>query len=182
MGKIHKGLPYQLALDLRHKYGLLDFIETGTLVGNSAAWAAKHFDQVFTIEFSKDFYQRAKGRFPNLGISFYLGDSRYELKKILASAKLSLIWLDAHWSRDLDYPRPKFGECPVLEEIAQINQDGRNHVILIDDARYFINPPPKPHRKSEWPSFDLLESVLSSRKKTRIIKIVDDVIVAIPVK
>jgi hypothetical protein len=66
----------------------------------------------------------------------------------------ALIWLDAHWSRDLGYGRPEFGECPVLAEIEAITCHGLDHVVLIDDARYFVNPPPKPHKPDQWPTFD----------------------------
>lgn len=182
MGLVFKGIPEQLALRLADKYNLTAFLETGTLKGNTALWASKHFEQVVTIEFDFYLWVQAQERLRRHKVWCIRGDSRESIEVVLNRFILmpALIWLDAHWSRDLGYNRPELGECPVLQEIEQINQDARRHVIMIDDARLFTSPPPKPHRANDWPSYDEIKNLLNAGKFPRIIEIIHDVIVAIP--
>lgn len=77
-------MPRELMLQLKDKYGLRDFIETGTFHGKTAVWASEHFDNVKTIEASADIYDRTvkkHGKIEN--IEFILGDSGAEIKKII---------------------------------------------------------------------------------------------------
>ena len=156
MGKYYKGIPPELALELREQYKLLCFIETGTYNGRTTTWAAKHFDAVLTIELDPAIYKKMTPWLSLLAnVQRFQGNSAEMLPRILNQVFVpALIWLDAHWSRDLGYGRPEFGECPVLAEIEAITCHGLNHVVLIDDARYFVNPPPKPHKADQWPTFD----------------------------
>lgn len=153
MGSVHKGIPEKFALKIMTNRSLQYFVETGTYMGRTTAWAAKNFGLVHTIDLSQDFINKAKANCAGFSnVRFYTGNSGDILHDVLrAVPEPALIWLDAHWSRDLGYGRPELGECPVLEEIAAIVKDGRPHVVLIDDARYFVKPPPKPHRKNDWP-------------------------------
>lgn len=157
MGAIHRGIPQQLALQLARAHGLKYFVETGTFTGRTANWAASNFNKVATIELSLKWYSYAKPTLRN-GITHILGDSAKELPKALASMPgPALVWLDAHWSPDLKYTRPET-ECPVLAEIEAIIRDGRSHVVMIDDARYFLAPPPEPHKG--WPGYDEIKAAL----------------------
>jgi predicted O-methyltransferase YrrM len=49
-----QGVRKRLALFLKDRFDLLDFVETGTYFGTSAAWAAEHFRRVYTIEASEE--------------------------------------------------------------------------------------------------------------------------------
>lgn len=162
MGLIHPGLPHELALTLRDKYHLRDFVETGAHVGKTAAWAAHEFQQVYSLELAPEYVQKARIATRPYRNAFILQmDSRRGLGSVLELLfDAALIWLDAHWSPDLPYPRPEAGECPVIAELAQIAKDGRPHVILIDDARYFLDPPPPPHIAAQWPAFETLQKIM----------------------
>lgn len=147
MGIVHRGIPQARALELRDLHGLKYFVETGSLVGNTAAWASDHFATVQTIEVSEVYHQKARTRTRGMSnVVCYHADSATYLKAVLESLPGSaLIWLDAHWSRDLGSGKPNV-VCPILDEVKQIVDDGGEHVVLIDDARLF--------GKDGWPSVD----------------------------
>jgi hypothetical protein len=54
MGLIRMGPPTEFILQLKERYGLVNFIETGTYHGSTAVWAASYFDNVITIEYSRE--------------------------------------------------------------------------------------------------------------------------------
>jgi hypothetical protein len=92
----------------------------------------------------------------------------------------ALIWLDAHWCGG-DIPvAGKDEECPLLEEIAAIDSGTTQHLILIDDARYFLNRPPPPHNPERWPSAGSVMEQLRA-KYDSYISILDDVIIRLPI-
>lgn len=159
MGLIHKGIPEKIARRLRDRYGLQNFVETGTHIGRTAHWAAHEFNQVISLEISPEYAQTARLNCKGLeNVQIMRVDSREGLRYALALVTTpALIWLDAHWGPDLSYPRPEAGECPVLDELTQIAEDGRAHVVLVDDAHLFFEAPPAPHVSTQWPSFAALE-------------------------
>lgn len=183
MGLFYKGISTELARKLAKKYHLRYFVETGTLMGRTAIWAAKSglFQRIWTVELDLQIYNkmlRAVNSFSYPNIQFFQGDSRDVLKnKILREVKGQILfWLDAHWSKDLPYGRPVLGECPIIAEIDAIQTSGiKSHVILIDDARLFLEHPAH-HKKDDWPRFSEIQEKLNGYS----VGIFDDIIVAIP--
>lgn len=146
----HTNIPRQLLDRLRQTYALKYFVETGTNRGHTAALMAGLFTKVWTVELASD-RQQAAAKF----LSKYshvvctAGESPDFLRRLMPQLdQPTLFWLDAHWCGG-----PKLGpECPLLDELSAVgNLDGR-HVILIDDARLFVNPPPYPHDPDDWPA------------------------------
>lgn len=183
MGNVYNGIPVDTALALKNKYGLSLFVETGTLTGRTATWAAGHFKEVITIEMDEglfsDLLNMHRGKYPN--INFVYGDSREAIRDLVIN-KPALFWLDAHWSHDLGYARPDKGECPLLDELWQIGQlDSRGHVIMIDDARMFQGTPPRPHRPDEWPGWKKLTHAIKMLPWKTQVRVIDDVIIVEPV-
>lgn len=180
MGLVRMGPPSELMLRLRDKYELKEFIETGTYHGNTAVWAASHFTNVITIEYSKEIYEETVARHGKIqNINFIFGDSRSVLKMIVPKLTHSAIfWLDSHWSGGKTYGEND--ECPLTEEIYAINMSMYAHFVFIDDARLFTSPPPRPHRIEQWPSVDEVIEVLRSGNQKYYIVLVEDVIIAVP--
>ncbi|MBU1173634.1 MAG: class I SAM-dependent methyltransferase [Proteobacteria bacterium] len=180
MGKYTLSIPHDLALEMRDKYGLQWLIETGTYKGGTAFWAAQNFEQVISIEAFSRYYARCKARqtteaHPNLELWF--GDSRVMLADALAFAGgPALLWLDAHWCGDSVMAHAVGDECPLLQELAQVNADGRGHVLMIDDARLFIDGPDRPHDPAQWPDWETVQRLLEPRK----VRVEMDVIIAEP--
>lgn len=174
------GPPTELVLGLKERYNLQDFIETGTYYGNTAIWASHHFENVVTIEYSKEIYDRTFNKYGTLSnVKFVLGDSRVVLTTLVPQlTRPALFWLDAHWSGSETFG--KDDECPLIGEIHAINAGKCAPFIFIDDARLFLSPPPRPHRIEQWPSIDEVVEALKCGNHTYYIVIVEDVIIAVP--
>jgi hypothetical protein len=182
MGNIVFGVLKEMVLALAAQGGIKNFVETGTYQANTALWAAGQFNQAYTIEAAQSLYDQAITKFstvPNL--HFHLGDSRTCLQTIQKSLDgPALYWLDAHWSGGPTYGQND--ECPLLSEIEQVNQGAADSVILIDDARLFLSPPPKPHDPDQWPDLLTVLSALAQPKPRRYTIVHQDVIVSVPPK
>lgn len=178
MGIVRMGPPENLVLLIKNKYKISTFVETGTFKGQTAFWAAKHFDQVITVENSQEYYDELINT-ERENIEFLLGDSRLHLKTIINRIQApAIFWLDSHWCGD-----SSFGEkdqCPLLKELAIINTSNFDHFILIDDARLFLSPPPCPNDLSQWPTILKIFNILSEKNQNRYMVIFEDVIVAVP--
>lgn len=175
------GPPNDLILMLKECSEVNSFIETGTYLGNTAYWSSQKFGQVITLEYSTEMYQQATQKYGNVeNIKFLQGDSRVLLQEIVSSLKQpSMFWLDAHWSGGQTYGEED--ECPLLEELEIINASPYDHIILIDDARLFLSPPPAPHRIEHWSDISAVIDCLNL-VKNRYTVIIEDVIISVPNK
>lgn len=175
------GPPNDLILMLKECSEVNSFIETGTHLGNTAYWSSQKFGQVITLEYSTEMYQQATQKYGNVeNIKFLQGDSRVLLQEIVSSLKQpSMFWLDAHWSGGQTYGEED--ECPLLEELEIINASPYDHIILIDDARLFLSPPPAPHRIEHWSDISAVIDCLNL-VKNRYTVIIEDVIISVPNK
>lgn len=140
-----------LVLALRDRLGLNALVETGSYEGASTRWAAENFARTVSIEISPKFMAQAIHRCEGLAnvesVEFILGDSRTELTRVVSSLEApALFWLDAHNAAKLFGPGPD--NCPVLSELAAIAASDQRHVILIDDAHTFSDPP----MYENWPT------------------------------
>jgi len=173
MGLINRGIPRNKTLELMDKFDIKNFIETGTHIGLTARWASLHFETVSTIERNAYYYQKAKSMLKSCpNVALYLGDSSDILRHVLRKTNngLALVWLDAHWSRDLVYEKPEV-ICPVLRELEILRKDGRNHVIIVDDARLFGN-------KEGFPPREVIEKHLLY--SNRIMQEFEDTLISCP--
>ena len=181
MGSVHFSVPEQLILFLKQKFELEDFVETGTFQGTSAAWASRHFKRVFTIEANEPLWQAARTRHGQLAnVQFILGNSPEQLAKLLPSLRRPLFWLDAHWCGP--HTAGENDECPLLAELAAVAAANiEPKVVLIDDARYFLAPPPTGHNHKweQWPDLAAVLSALGACGNPYIV-VEDDVIAAVP--
>ncbi|MGI8820718.1 MAG: hypothetical protein ACR2ID_07625 [Chthoniobacterales bacterium] len=180
MGTVQFGPPEDIVDLLRRSFHLTTFVETGTYQGATAAWASASFDKVITIEAAQQFHEIAQDQHRNKpNIQFLHGNSRAILRDVVAHlTSPALFWLDAHWMPGA------FGagaECPTIDEIAVILESAFDHFILVDDARLFLAPPPKPHKASDWP--DISEIILAlnvAPNQKRYAAVHRDVIISVP--
>ena len=180
MGLIRMGPPVELILQLKDRFGLKSFVETGTYHGDTSAWAADYFQAVYTVEFFDPLYKQAVERFresPNVHLIF--GHSAEEVGNLVPKLDESAIfWLDSHWSGVNTYGEGD--ECPVLDELRAIVRSPHEHFILIDDARFFLSPPPKPHIPASWPSITNIIDVMRLGENNYAVFVNEDVIIAVP--
>lgn len=179
MGEVRMGPPKDLLREIRRHCGMRLFIETGTFRGDTAAWAAAEFERVITIEFSPELFERAQRRLAaHANVEILFGDSRARLAELVPTLDCpAVFWLDAHWCSGQTYGLAD--QCPLLSELAVINASPLDHALLIDDARFFLSPQPRPNRIDQWPSLAEVITQLSSRAD-RYVVVVEDVIVAVP--
>lgn len=159
MGIVNFGVPEKETDFLKRELGLDVFVEGGTYRGGTTKRMSKSFREVFTIEKSDIMHEIAKKNLKNISnITMLKGDTREHLGKILDNNDDILFWLDAHWSGGDTYGEED--ECPLLEELETIFNYPKNYVILIDDARLFLAPPPYPHNFDNWQSITDISRVL----------------------
>jgi hypothetical protein len=176
---VHWGIPPRLALWLRDEAATRDFVETGTNRAGTARWAAGHFDRVISIEAAPELHRAAKQRVASCtNVDLRLGNSRDVLKTLMPElSRPALVWLDAHWCGGVT--AGESDECPVLDEIAAVDAGTVQHVILIDDARMFLNPARPPHKRDHWPPAGAVMEKLREKFDSYIC-ITDDVILRLP--
>lgn len=121
------------------KYGLKQFIETGTLHGDTLAYIARHGTiSTMSIELSDTYFSEAQRRFAEYSnVTLLHGDSCRLIPDIVSQSQTpALFWLDGHYSGG-DTGKGEL-ETPVsLELEAILASQMKRHVILIDDAHCF---------------------------------------------
>lgn len=159
MGLINFGVPKSEALYLKDMMKLDVFVEGGTYKGGTSLDMSSIFNKVYTIEKSDIMFGIAKENLRGVqNVTQLKGDTRDHLSNILEESDNLLLWLDAHWSGADTYGEED--ECPLIEELKLIFKVNKNYVILIDDARLFLAPPPLPHDHKKWPSLtDILRVI-----------------------
>ena len=114
------------------------FIETGTYLGETISNVVNNFDRVYSIELSSNYAQKAIEKFKNNAkVKIIQGDRSVVIGDLADKVNDSVFfWLDGHWSSG-DTARGDL-DCPLLEEVKQINNKYKNKCILaIDDVRLF---------------------------------------------
>lgn len=143
---------------LKNRFSIRNFVETGTAQGHTAIEASDMFEVVHTIENSSTMYPRF---LPELkqrrNVVLHLADSVVVLPRIVSQLEGNTVFfLDSHWVGAGEKLGP---ECPLLDELEVLA--GRSHdVVIVDDARLFIHPPPPPHDPAQWPGINQLLAAL----------------------
>lgn len=120
-----------------------DFVETGTYLGDTLNTLHDVFETLHSIELSVELYERACRRFAgSTNIRLLSGNSVQGLETVLPrlQGRRALIWLDAHYSgagtAKTDRNTPVDSELEVI-----LRHSNRRDVLMIDDLRYFCDPP-----------------------------------------
>jgi len=180
MGAVTFGIPKKLVRLIKDNYSIELFIETGTFKGQTSSWAAGIFRNVITIENSKELFDLAVLNLASLkNLRCQYGNSAIELKKILAEInEPALFWLDAHWCGGPTHDHADL--FPLLDEIKVVKQSDFNHIIMIDDARFFLKPPPEPQDPDTWPGLKEITELLN-QDDNYFTFVSEDIIVSMPV-
>jgi glycosyltransferase involved in cell wall biosynthesis len=182
MGAVNFSLDEGLVKKIKTILPLDIFVETGTFKGDTIECIKNYFKEIHSVELSEVYYEFSKERFKdNHSIKLYLDNSPDFLEKLRQSfsKKSVLYWLDAHWCV-ADKTAGEKSQCPLLQEINAIRKLNDKSIIIIDDARLFISPPPKPHEISHWPSFESLLEALKKLSDKHELIILNDTIIFYP--
>jgi hypothetical protein len=179
MGAVTFGIPKKLVLLLKEHFSIEVFVETGTFKGKTSIWASGIFKDVYTLENSKElFVSTSKSLIKYSNIHPLYGNSALQLNNIVSEIKQpAIFWLDAHWCGGNTYGND--APCPLLDEIRIIKQSGYDHIIMIDDARFFLKPPPRPQNSDLWPGLKEILDLLN-RDKNYFTFVSEDVMAALP--
>jgi hypothetical protein len=146
------------------------FIETGTYLGEMVAAQKKNFNQIYSIELSKELYLAAKNKFSSdRNVTIINGDSGDVLPELLRQVnKPAIFWLDGHYSAGITAKGNK--DCPIFEELSAIfNSRPLKHILLIDDARLFTG-------ENDYPKMNELLGFIKGHRPTVEPLIIDDII------
>lgn len=158
--RISSNIPGPIVTDLRRKWKLKSFVETGTFEGHTTELAAVVFDEVWTCDIDPDMVVKAQERlqpYTNVRISVERSANFLRRIKPLVTQPI-MYWLDAHWCGG----RKLAKECPLLDELKAIGSLNGNSVILIDDIELMEKPPPRPHNPRQWPTLQQIKDVINS--------------------
>ena len=132
-----------ILVDYAWRFGPKTFIETGTYKGDTvkAMLQADCFDIIHTIDIYADRVDKAERRFASFpNVYCWQGDSAIVLPELLADlVEPALFWLDAHHSGKQIARKEGLISTPIVAELTAIlkHDCAADHVILIDDSRYF---------------------------------------------
>jgi len=153
------------------KYNLRVLVETGTAGGDMIRAMKNNFDQIFSIELSTEFFERAKSNFKKYDhITLIKGNSGEKLAELLPKiSEPILFWLDAHYSGEGTAKGDI--ETPIIKELTTIfSRNNKKDVILIDDARCFDGT-------HDYPTIPQIEQLIHKNGDVFVLKIENDIIV-----
>ncbi len=182
MGAVFFSLDRRFVDLLQRALPLPVFVETGTFHGDTIAEVADRFDEVHSVELSEELFREARDRFADRPtIHIHHGDSAAFLSAIhpQIEGRGVLYWLDAHWCV-AEATAGQTSQCPLLDELAALQPIDETTVILIDDARLYLCPPPDPHEVSHWPNWQQILDALRQISSRHEMMVVNDVIAFYP--
>jgi hypothetical protein len=152
------------------KFRIEVLVETGTYHGAMVEAMKNQFRGIHSIEIYKPLYEENVKKFSKCKhIFLHLGDSAYVLPRIMNYIREPIIfWFGEHFSGTGTGKGST--STPIMKELECVFNHGiKNHVILIDDARFFIG-------KDDYPTLqELKEFVLKNYPKSTF-NVEDDII------
>lgn len=154
-------------------YDLRVLIETGTFLGDTVYHFRHRFEQILSIELSEDLVKRARRRFRRTPhVEILEGDSEIVLGELVRKLELpALIWLDAHFSGGVTARGER--ETPVIRELEILLDASPNHIVLVDDARFFGTD-------SAYPTLTDVRTLVKNRRPGYEMDVVHDIIRIFP--
>ncbi|WP_116127818.1 hypothetical protein [Lewinella sp. IMCC34183] len=123
----------------RERFGYTTLVETGTYLGDMVEAQREAFVRIFSIELSEELYFRAAKRFQRDDhVTIIQGDSSRAIGNLVADLnRPAIFWLDGHYSGGITALGDEVS--PIMHEIdAILHYPQAGHVLLIDDARLFV--------------------------------------------
>lgn len=129
---------HDLIRAIARENGITVFFESGTYLGNTVFGIKDAFDEVYSVELSRDLAALARERFAgDQHVHIIHADSSVALGAFLQRLdRPALFWLDAHYSAGIT-AKGKV-QTPVKDELrAILAHPIKRHCILIDDVKDF---------------------------------------------
>lgn len=129
---------HELIKDIAAQHSIKVFFETGTYLGNTVYGVKDSFNEVYSVELSKELAELARERFcHDPKVHIINDDSSAAIEAFLGRLdQPAIFWLDAHYSAGVT-AKGKL-QTPVKEELKSIlSHSVKQHQILIDDVKDF---------------------------------------------
>lgn len=153
----------------KKRYNVEALFETGTYLGDMV-WAQRNnFKRIYSIELSERLSKKAQKRFEKYSyINILQGDSGKVLDTLTDKMnEKAIFWLDGHYSGGITAKGDS--ECPVYEELSAIFKSEQEHILLIDDARFFIG-------EGDYPTLESLSQFIRNSYPNSLIDVKEDII------
>jgi hypothetical protein len=152
-----------LIAEYARRFNLHVLVETGTNHGHMIYVNRDLFREIYSIELDEWRASSAQRKFagrPNIHV--IAGDSGAALPRVIAGIREpALFWLDGH---DFDI------STPVKQELDAIYKHPvQDHVLLIDDARWFDG-------RTDYPTMEQLREKAAREYPGRVVEVKDDII------
>ena len=138
--------PHEVKMKVLDRYALNGiWVETGTFMGQTTEYLSSHYSLVYSIEPSKQIFDRASGKFEGIeNIKLMHGTSEERLPSVVDEIIKRMIpkvnfWLDGHYSAGITFKG--LADTPILAELEAIEkliEPKVNVSIFIDDVRCFL--------------------------------------------
>lgn len=165
----------QRILEYKNKFDLNTLVETGTFQGEMVEAQRKNFRNIYSIELSHDYYQKAVEKFERFKhIQIIEGDSSVKLKEVTKILnEPALFWLDGHYSGG----KTAKGDlnCPIYRELDTVFSTNFDHVLVIDDAKDF-------NGTEDYPTIEELNKYVVAKRSNYKIDVRDNIISFYPDK
>ena len=163
MPKVPHMVKQRVIQEYARDFHLPVLIETGTNFAHMIYVQKGHFREIYSIELDEWKVQSARRKFaayPHIHV--LQGDSGEVLPKLLVDIKEPcLFWLDGHYW-DVSTPVKKELEALYRHPI-------QDHVLLIDDARWFDG-------RTDYPTIEQMRAQVDREYPGRILEVKDDII------
>jgi hypothetical protein len=153
----------RMIAEFASRFNLETLVETGTNYAHMLYVNKDRFREIYSIELDENRAQNARRKFASYSnVHVLQGDSAKVLPQLLPALKEPcLFWLDGH---DFDI------STPVKQELNAIYKHPiRDHVLLIDDARWFDG-------RTQYPTLEQLREKTAREYPGRTVEVKDDII------
>lgn len=160
----------RILIAIAERYSLKNLVEIGTQPNQSTLSLKDKFKKILLVEEFDGLYNRAIKAFHKEGhIYVHFGKNAEVLPQVIADLKEpTLFWLDAQHSGRIT--ETEANETPIMKKLETIfSHNIQGHVILIDDARCFIE-------KNDYPTLDELKSNIDRLEPNAVVEIKNDMI------
>lgn len=168
-----KEIKNQVIHGFRDQFQAHIFVETGTFLGDMIEEQRSDFKKLYSVEVNEALWEKAKKRFEAYNhIELLCGDSGDILQKLLPQLEAKTVfWLDGHYSGGIT--GKGLLNTPIRKELQAIANSHYDHIVLIDDARYF-------NGQDDYPTIEALEELMQELFPTYHFEVKDDIVRAYP--
>ena len=153
----------------RDQFGIKTFVETGTFLGDMVEEQKAHFDYLYSVELNEALWKKATQRFKSdEHIKLLCGDSGDVLHELVPQLDApTLFWLDGHYSGGIT--AMGLLNTPIAKEMEAVAKSPYQHIVLVDDARYF-------NGEDDYPTINGLQEISNKLFPDYHFEVADDIV------